>query len=89
VTIAGQSAGTAPAPADTELNAPNAHPSARALGIVMPTPTIKPLLAALTLGTVFIGLIWHKNLPIMFIGAALFVLSLYSWLLTPLEPEHH
>ena len=42
-----------------------------------------------SLGTVFIGLIWHKNLPIMFIGAALFVLSLYSWLLTPLEPEHH
>jgi len=54
-----------------------------------PTPTVKPLLAALTLGTVFIGLISHKNLPIMFIGAALFLFTLYSWLLTPLEPEHH
>jgi hypothetical protein len=38
---------------------------------------------------VFVGLISHRNLPIMFISAALFILSLYSWLLTPLEPEHH
>jgi cytochrome c oxidase subunit I len=89
VRIAGQSTGTAPAPADTRLNAPNAHPSAKELGIMMPTPTIRPLLAAFFLGCVFVGLIAHRNLPIMFIAAALFVLSLYSWLLTPLEPEHH
>jgi hypothetical protein len=25
----------------------------------------------------------------MFTGAAIFVFSLYNWLLTPLEPEHH
>jgi cytochrome c oxidase subunit 1 len=89
VKIAGKETGTAPAPADTRLNAPNAHPSAKELGIMMPTPTVRPLLAAFSLGCVFIGLIAHKNLAIMFIAAALFVLSLYSWLLTPLEPEHH
>ncbi|HEY8832171.1 MAG TPA: hypothetical protein VIM21_06655, partial [Gemmatimonadaceae bacterium] len=74
---------------DTELNAADAHPSASALGIVMPTPTVKPLIAAFSLGSVFIGLIMHKNLPIMLLAAGIFVLSLYSWLLTPLEPEHH
>jgi cytochrome c oxidase subunit 1 len=89
VKIAGQSAGTAPAPADIDLNAPSAHPSAKELGIMMPTPTIKPLLAAFALGFVFVGLIWHKNFPLMFAAAAVFVLSLYNWLLTPLEPEHH
>jgi hypothetical protein len=55
----------------------------------MPTPTVKPLIAAFSLGSVFIGLIMHKNLPIMILAACIFVLSLYSWLLTPLEPEHH
>jgi hypothetical protein len=54
----------------------------------MPTPTIKPLIAAFALGSVFVGLIMHENLPVMFIAAAIFVLTLYSWLLTPLEPEH-
>jgi len=64
-------------------------PTASALGIVMPTPTIRPFVAAFALGSVFIGLIMHKNLPIMLVAAVVFVLSLYSWLLTPLEPEHH
>ena len=71
------------------LNAADAHPTAKSLGIMMPTPTVKPLIAALSLGSVFIGLIMHKNLPIMFTAAAIFVFSLYNWLLTPLEPEHH
>jgi hypothetical protein len=89
VKIGGQSTGTASAPSDTKLNAPNAHPSAKQLGIMMPTPTTKPLIAAFALGFVFVGLIMHKNLPIMLTAAAIFVLALYNWLLTPLEPEHH
>jgi cytochrome c oxidase subunit 1 len=89
VKFGGQAAGTASAPSDTELNAPHSHPSARELGIVMPTPTTKPLLAAFALGMVFVGLIWHKNLPLMLLAAVTFVISLYNWLLTPLEPEHH
>jgi cytochrome c oxidase subunit 1 len=87
--VGGKSAGTLKAPADAELNAPTAHPSANELGIIMPTPTIKPLVAAFALGSVFVGLIMHENLPVMFIAAAIFVLTLFSWLLTPLEPEHH
>ena len=63
--------------------------SAQDLGIVLPTPTVKPLIAAMGLGVVFTGLIWHKNLPLMLLGAAIFVSTLYNWLLTPLEPEHH
>ncbi|MEJ7809632.1 MAG: cytochrome c oxidase subunit I [Gemmatimonadaceae bacterium] len=76
------------APSDTELNAEDAHPTAQQLGIHMPSPTIKPLLAAIGMTIPFVGLIYHKNLPIMLFGAAFFVASLYSWLLTPLEPEH-
>ena len=92
VEVAGQKTGTLPAPSDTSANAASKRPaisSATELGIIMPTPTIKPLLAAFSLGGVFIGLIMHKNLPIMFLAAACFVLSLYNWLLSPLEPEHH
>jgi hypothetical protein len=89
VTVGGKNAGSVKTPSDTRLNATIAHPSANELGIVMPTPTVKPLIAAFALGSVFIGLIMHKNLPFMFIAAAIFVLTLYSWLLTPLEPEHH
>jgi len=89
LSVGGHRAGSVSVPSDTELNAADAHPSAKALGIMMPTPTVKPLIAAFALGTVFIGLIYHKNLPIMFTAAAIFVVTLYNWLLTPLEPEHH
>jgi cytochrome c oxidase subunit 1 len=89
VTVGGRSAGSLKTPADTQLNAANAHPSANELGIIMPTPTVKPFIAAFALGSIFIGLMLHKNLPVMFIAAAIFVLTLFSWLLTPLEPEHH
>jgi hypothetical protein len=89
VTMGGKRTGTASSPADTKLNASDAHPSAKDLGIVMPTPTIKPLIAAFSLGMVFVGLIAHKNYPLMFIAAGVFVLSLFNWLLSPLEPEHH
>jgi cytochrome c oxidase subunit 1 len=87
--VGGKKAGSISVPSDTELNSATAHPSAKELGIVMPTPTIKPFIAAFALGSVFIGLIMHKNLPIMLTAAAIFVLTLYTWLLTPLEPEHH
>ena len=63
--------------------------SAAELGITMPTPTLKPLIAASGLGVMFTGLIWHRTLPVMLLGAAIFVATLYNWLLTPLEPEHH
>jgi hypothetical protein len=53
----------------------------------MPYNTIKPLFVALGLVIMFCGLIWARAL--IGIGAATLVLSLYSWLLSPLEPEHH
>jgi len=41
----------------------------------------------LGLVVMFTGLIWTRAL--IGVGAALLILSLYSWLLSPLEPEHH
>ena len=83
-------------PSDTHMASEAAHPSAHELGIAMPTPTIKPLLASIGLTVMFIGLILKHNanyqslwLPIMLGGVAFFVVSLYAWLLSPLEPEHH
>ena len=35
----------------------------------------------------FCGLIWAKAL--IAVGAATLIFFLYSWLLSPLEPEHH
>jgi heme/copper-type cytochrome/quinol oxidase subunit 1 len=57
------------------------------LGIVMPYNTIKPLLVALGLIIMFCGLMTTRAL--IAVGAALMIFSLYSWLLSPLEPEHH
>ena len=57
------------------------------LGIILPYSTIKPLFVALGLVVMFTGLIWTRAL--IGVGAALLILSLYSWLLSPLEPEHH
>ena len=65
--------------------------TARELGIPMPFPTIKPLFTALFLTLMFSGLLFiHKNnwplaFTFMFGGAAGMVVSLYSWLLSPLE----
>jgi cytochrome c oxidase subunit I len=83
-----QTDATIKAVADSRMNAEDAHPSAHELGIHMPTPTIKPLLAAFWLSMAFVGLIWNKNMPIMLVSAVLFVGTLYAWLLTPVEPEH-
>ncbi|HEY8166876.1 MAG TPA: cytochrome c oxidase subunit I [Gemmatimonadaceae bacterium] len=57
------------------------------LGIILPYPTIKPLIVAAGIIVMFTGLITTKVL--VFLGAAIIVGSLYSWLLSPLEPEHH
>jgi cytochrome c oxidase subunit 1 len=79
-----------PGPATYPAPSTPARPrTAKELGITMPTPTIKPLVAAMGLGVVFIGVIAHKNMLLILLGAAIFVGTLYNWLLTPLEPEHH
>ncbi|HUQ19948.1 MAG TPA: cytochrome c oxidase subunit I [Gemmatimonadaceae bacterium] len=61
--------------------------SAEELGIILPYPTIKPMIAALGILVMFCGLISTRVL--IFVGAAILVGALYSWLLSPLEPEHH
>jgi len=69
-------------------------PSAKELGIPMPNPSIKPLLVALFMVLMFSSLLLiHKDKPSLAIAgvitfATLMTLSLYSWLLTPLEDEH-
>ena len=61
----------------------------------MPTPTIKPLIVAAGIIIMFSGLLFiHRPskaiaLTLMLSGAAILVGTLYAWLLTPLEPEHH
>jgi cytochrome c oxidase subunit 1 len=57
------------------------------LGIVLPYSTVKPLIVALAMVIMFCGLI--TTMALTFIGAAVMVVALYSWLLSPLEPEHH
>jgi cytochrome c oxidase subunit 1 len=61
--------------------------SAEELGIVLPYSTIKPLIVAFGLIVMFCGLITTHVL--IFVGAAILVGSLYAWLCSPLEPEHH
>src|SRR6266542_2562812 len=61
--------------------------TAAELGIVIPYSTIKPLLVALGLVVMFCGLLTTR--AIIFVGAAIMILSLFGWLLAPLEPEHH
>src|SRR5207237_9543404 len=56
------------------------------LGIIIPYSTMKPLLVAAGLIIMFCGLIWSHVL--LAVGAGTLILSLYSWLLSPLEPEH-
>jgi cytochrome c oxidase subunit 1 len=61
--------------------------TAEDLGIVLPYNTIKPMIVAGSMVIMFSGLLIHKAL--LFAGAAVMVFALYSWLLSPLEPEHH
>ena len=61
--------------------------TAEELGIVLPYMTIKPMIVAGAMIFMFLGLITSRAL--VFIGAAVMVVALYSWLTAPLEPEHH
>jgi cytochrome c oxidase subunit 1 len=68
--------------------------TAKELGIPMPLPTIKPLIVAAGIVTMFSGLIFmHLEnravaFTLMFGGAAILVGFLYAWLLSPLEEGH-
>ena len=68
--------------------------TASQLGITLPNPTIKPLIVAIGIITMFSGLLFmHRedktlSLAIIFTGVALLVGGLYAWLLTPLEDAH-
>jgi cytochrome c oxidase subunit I len=56
------------------------------MGIVMPYNTIKPMIVAAGMVTMFLGLMfWH---PAIYIGALVMIVMLYWWLLSPIEPHH-
>ncbi len=57
------------------------------LGIVMPYNTIKPMIVAFGLVLMFCGLLTSRF--IIFLGAGIMIVALFTWLLSPLEPEHH
>jgi cytochrome c oxidase subunit 1 len=78
-----------------EMHIEKERRTAEELGIPMPTPTIKPLWVAVGI------LILMSSLPVLYadkhaiayglmaIGTVTLVGSLYAWLTTPLEAEHH
>jgi hypothetical protein len=81
------------------VNAPHSEgpvKTAKELGIPMPNPSIKPLFVALWMTLMFASMLpMHFATPrprIAIVGiitfAILMALTLYSWLLTPLEDEH-
>jgi cytochrome c oxidase subunit I len=80
------------------VNAPHHHEgpikSAKALGIPMPNPSIKPLFVALWMTLMFASMIpIHLGMTglatiLIITFAVLMTLTLYSWLLTPLEDAH-
>jgi len=57
------------------------------LNIVLPYSTIKPMIVAGSMVLMFCGLL--TTIAVTMIFAAIMVVALYSWLLSPLEPEHH
>jgi cytochrome c oxidase subunit 1 len=68
-------------------------PTSQELGIVMPNPSIWPLVTAFGLIVMFGGLLFmDASVPtavaVMLAGTALWIGSLYTWLLTPLEDHH-
>ena len=68
-------------------------PTAKELGIVMPNPSIWPLVCAAGLITMFSGLLFMDSsvptaMTVMLAGTACWVGSLYKWLMTPLEDHH-
>jgi cytochrome c oxidase subunit 1 len=76
---------------DEEKNKP--IPTAQQLGIVMPNPSIWPLVCAAGILFMLSGLLFMETnlkiaITIMLTGAAWWIGSLYKWLLTPLEDHH-
>ncbi|MES2524969.1 MAG: cytochrome c oxidase subunit I [Gemmatimonadota bacterium] len=68
-------------------------PTSKELGIVMPNPSIWPLITAVGMLIMFSGLLFMDSntglaIAIMLGGTALMVASLYLWLTTPLEDHH-
>ena len=68
-------------------------PTAKELGIVLPNPSIWPLVMAMGLMVMFSGLLFMDTKPtlaiaIMLIGTLCWIGTLYKWLLTPLEDHH-
>ena len=57
------------------------------LGLVLPYDTIKPMLVALFMVVMLGGLM--VNHWVLVGGAVAMTISLYAWLTSPLEPEHH
>jgi heme/copper-type cytochrome/quinol oxidase subunit 1 len=68
--------------------------TARQLGIPMPTPTIKPFIAAFVMSVMLSGFLVYRNwsttagMALLGLGAIAFAAVMYSWLFSPLEPEH-
>jgi len=68
-------------------------PTSQELGIVMPNPSIWPLITAAGLLVMFCGLLFmDSSVPtavgVMLLGTVWWVGALYKWLLTPLEDHH-
>jgi cytochrome c oxidase subunit 1 len=68
-------------------------PTSQELGIVMPNPSIWPLITAAGIIVMFTGLMFLEKstatgVAIMLGGTVWWVGSLYKWLLTPLEDHH-
>ncbi len=68
-------------------------PTAKELGIVMPNPSIWPLLCAAGIICMFSGLLFlekstYLGIGIMLTGSFWWIGSLYKWLMTPLEDHH-
>ena len=75
-----------PIPADSqEYVRQSSGRSAAELDIDIPASTVKPLIAAAGIIIGFTGLMWGERLWLMLLGAAIFVVALYSWLTAPLD----
>jgi cytochrome c oxidase subunit 1 len=71
----------------------NRIPTSQELGIVMPNPSIWPLMTAIGMLVMFAGLLFMDTktglaIAIIITGASFMVASLYKWLTTPLEDHH-
>jgi cytochrome c oxidase subunit 1 len=68
-------------------------PTSKELGIVMPNPSIWPLITSFGIVVMFAGLLFMDTslmtaIGVMVIGSLIWIGSLYNWLLTPLEDHH-